>query len=156
MPMGMCMDTCIGPVMFPCTAVRGDSTAAGYEYITKGSSSAASCRRGRRALHEPPIVCTASLQVLSAHSEFSFVSHSQIIRVSFFICLFFPFGDINFSFRISEKGFSVLSLAALCFQMSTEKLMEFSHVDKGAADSLLPSLTNNACFKKHYLPLSGN
>lgn len=98
--------------------------------------------------------------------------HSESQMISF--CIFFPFGGINdaasgnallssvtlgrqiLASECCTKIFSVLSLAVLCFQMCTEKLMEFSHVDKGAADTRLPSLTNNACFKKHCLPLSGN
>lgn len=156
--------------------MRADSTAARCEHRTKGSSSAAACRKGRRALHEPCRVCTAGLQnVISAHSELSFVSPA----ISFWksndqFLYIFPFGGINdaasgnallssvtlgrqiLASECCTKIFSVLSLAVLCFQMCTEKLMEFSHVDKGAADTRLPSLTNNACFKKHCLPLSGN
>lgn len=110
----------------------------------------------------------------AARADFSFVPQA----VSFWksnnqVLLVFPFADsddaasgnaflvlqLHFSFRMLYKDtffLSVLSLAALCFQMSTGKLMEFSRVDKGAADTPCPSLTNDACFKKHHLPLPGN
>lgn len=117
-------------------------------------------------------VCRTWSVLIQSSPLFLQLFHSESQMISF--CIFFPFGGINdaasgnallssvtlgrqiLASECCTKIFSVLSLAVLCFQMCTEKLMEFSHVDKGAADTRLPSLTNNACFKKHCLPLSGN